>query len=282
MNSVATFAVLGDSAASGVGDTDHNGVSKGWAYYLAQSFNNPLVYLNLSRPGAKSEEVLEVQLPKLLIHNPTITAVIVGGNDALRNEFSPRKLHDNLRLILKQLKANGSEIVLLQLHDPTKIVPLPKTLGSILKRRIDGVNQVTQAVAAEFGAQVLQTRRIEGIYQRNIWHVDRMHPSKLGHQLLASHFRNLLHPRWDINPIECEVPAKTSKRQSALWMLKKGTPWFFKRSIDLLPAAIFLVVQEYFRRVFPRFQHEQALVYYPEFVNQRESSFIEVFEERVS
>ena len=109
--SVATFVVLGDSAASGVGDTDVYGISKGWSYYLAKNFKEPLVYVNLSRPGAKSDEVLLDQLPKATIHQPTITAVIVGGNDALRNGFSPERLHQNLRKTIKTLKEMGSEVL---------------------------------------------------------------------------------------------------------------------------------------------------------------------------
>ena len=51
MERVVTFAVLGDSAASGVGDAGPHGVNRGWAYYLTQSFMHPVVYSNLSRPG---------------------------------------------------------------------------------------------------------------------------------------------------------------------------------------------------------------------------------------
>jgi lysophospholipase L1-like esterase len=282
MKSVAVFAVLGDSAASGVGDTDSNGVSKGWGYYLASHFQDPLVYVNFSRPGAKSEEVLLDQLPKAMIHQPTITAVIVGGNDALRNGFSPQLLHQNLRAITKALKEMGSEVLLLQLHDPTKIVPMPKTLGIVLSRRINAVNQVTQAVAAEFGSKILRTRELEGIYERKVWHVDRMHPSKYGHQLLARNFRELLSNRWDISPIALEPVAPKPKTESIKWMLRNGTPWFLKRSVDLLPAAIFLIGCEYFRRIFKRNQENNALIFYPEFVNQREAALLEVFEERVS
>ena len=74
MEKVATFAILGDSAASGVGDADVNGVTRGWGYYLAKHFQNPLIYINLSRPGAQSGEVLEDQLPKALVHKPDIAA----------------------------------------------------------------------------------------------------------------------------------------------------------------------------------------------------------------
>ncbi len=282
MERVAVFAVLGDSAASGVGDTDSNGVSKGWSYYLAKNFKDPLIYVNLSRPGAKSDEVLLDQLPKAILHQPTITAVIVGGNDALRNGFSPEQLHLNLRAIMKQLKAIGSEVLLLQLHDPTLIVPMPKTLGTILSRRINAVNQVTQAIAAEFGSKILRTRDLDGIYERKVWHIDRMHPSKFGHQLLAQHFREILSHRWDIAPINLEPIAKKPKSESIVWMLKNGTPWFLKRSVDLLPAALYLIGCEYFRRIFRANQEIDALIYFPEFVNHREAGLLEVFEERVS
>jgi hypothetical protein len=159
---------------------------------------------------------------------------------------------------------------------------MPKTLGTVLKRRINAVNQVTQAIAAEFGSQILRTRELEGIYERKVWHIDRMHPSKFGHQLLAQHFREILEKRWDIAPITLDPIAPKPKSESIKWMLKNGTPWFFKRSFDLLPAALFLIGCEYFRRVFNSGQESSALIYYPEFVNHREAGLPEVFEERVS
>jgi hypothetical protein len=41
-----TFAVVGDSAASGVGDSDDKGNYFGWTYHLAKAFQEPLVYIN--------------------------------------------------------------------------------------------------------------------------------------------------------------------------------------------------------------------------------------------
>lgn len=251
MESVATFAILGDSAASGVGDSDKNGVTRGWGYYLAKHFQDPLVYINLSRPGAQSAEVLEDQLPKALIFKPDIAAVIVGGNDALRNGFDPDKLHQNLRATISELKKSGAEVLLLQLHDPTQIVPLPRLLARVLSRRINAVNRVIHSVGREFNAQILLTRSIQDIYERKVWHVDRMHPSKYGHQLMATHFREILLRRnWRIEPITIEETPATSKKSKMLWMLKNGTPWFFKRSFDLFPAALLLMSIEFFKMIF--------------------------------
>jgi len=283
MESVATFAILGDSAASGVGDSDKNGVTRGWGYYLAKHFQDPLVYINLSRPGAQSAEVLEDQLPKALMFKPDIAAVIVGGNDALRNGFDPNKLHQNLRATISELKKSGAEVLLLQLHDPTQIVPLPRLLARVLSRRINAVNRVIHSVGREFNAQILLTRSIQDIYERKVWHVDRMHPSKYGHQLMATHFREILLRRnWRIEPITIEETPVTSKKSKVVWMLKNGTPWFFKRSFDLFPAALLLMSIEFFKMIFVRQANELGTMYYPEFSPQSHWDLQEVNEARVS
>jgi lysophospholipase L1-like esterase len=283
MNEVATFAILGDSAASGVGDSDKNGVTRGWGYHLAKHFQDPLVYVNLSRPGAQSAEVLEDQLPKALAFKPDIAAVIVGGNDALRNGFDPNKLHQNLRTTISELKKSGSEVLLLQLHDPTRIVPLPRLLARVLSRRINAVNRVIHSVGREFNAQILLTRSIQNIYERRVWHVDRMHPSKYGHQLMATHFREiLLRCNWRIDPIVIEETPITSKKSSVIWMLRNGTPWFFKRSFDLFPAALLLMSIELFKIIFKRQSNEVGTMYYPEFSPQSHWDLQEVNEARVS
>ena len=283
MERVATFAILGDSAASGVGDSDKNGVTRGWGYYLAKHFQDPLVYVNLSRPGAQSAEVLEDQLPKALVFKPDIAAVIVGGNDALRNGFDPSKLHQNLRETISELKKSGAEVLLLQLHDPTRIVPLPKLLAQVLSRRVNAVNQVIHSVGREFNAQILLTRSIQDIYERKVWHIDRMHPSKYGHQIMATHFREILLRRnWKIDPIAIEETPVTSKKSSIIWMLRNGTPWFFKRSFDLFPAALILMTVELVKIIFRRHADELGTMYYPEFSPQSQWDLQEVNEERVS
>jgi lysophospholipase L1-like esterase len=283
MERVATFAILGDSAASGVGDSDKNGVTRGWGYYLAKHFQDPLVYVNLSRPGAQSAEVLEDQLPKALVFKPDIAAVIVGGNDALRNGFDPSKLHQNLRETISELKKSGAEVLLLQLHDPTRIVPLPKLLAQVLSRRVNAVNRVIHSVGREFNAQILMTRSIQDIYERKVWHIDRMHPSKYGHQIMATHFREILLRRnWKIDPIAIEETPVTSKKSSIIWMLRNGTPWFFKRSFDLFPAALILMTVELVKIIFRRHADELGTMYYPEFSPQSQWDLQEVNEERVS
>ncbi len=245
MSAPLTFAVIGDSAASGVGDSDGHGNNLGWSYHLAKSFNEPLIFINAARPGARSAEVLEEQLPKILIHNPDLVAVVVGGNDLLRSNFNPQKFADNLRKTLLELVSRGCTIMLLELHDPTKIVPMPYLIGRICRRRVSAVNAATRNLAKTFGAVLMETRLQENIYAREKWHVDRMHPSKLGHQFIATQYARLLTDRgFDIGEVKIDPVNNRSRRDSIIWMLKNGTPWFLKRSVDLLPGLIWLSAAE--------------------------------------
>lgn len=240
-----TFAVLGDSAASGVGDSDTHGTCRGWAYYLANAFSDPVVYVNVARPGAKSEEVRDIQLNQIMPFRPTITAVIVGGNDLLRNGFDPRQIRENLSLITRTLTEAKSEVLLMQLHDASRIVPMPYLIRRIIRRRANALNEVTEEIAKEFGAIFVKVRDIHDLYNRKLWHVDRMHPSSLGHQVLAQEFARLLEERqWRIAPIPLVSPPATATLERVNWMLKNGIPWFLKRSVDLLPAMILLCLLE--------------------------------------
>jgi lysophospholipase L1-like esterase len=240
-----TFVVLGDSAAYGTGDEVQTGVFRGWAGFLSENFQEGCDYFNFSRPGAKSTEVAEIQLEKALKLNPDICAVIVGGNDLLRNGFNPILLHENLQYICRNLLAIGSEIVMVELHDPLQLLKLPKLLGRVLNKRVNAVNAVYRKIALEFEIVSVKTRSIEDVHNLRNWHIDRMHPGPAGHFMLARNIAEQLRKRgWAISiPAKLEVNVK-SRSEKIKWMLRNGTPWFLKRSVDLLPAAAILMVIE--------------------------------------
>lgn len=240
-----TFVVLGDSAAYGTGDEISAGVFRGWAGFLAEAFQDGCDYFNFSRPGAKSTEVLEKQLPKALREQPDICALIVGGNDLLRNSFDPLLLYKNLKNCCQQLMAMGSEVIMVELHDPNQLLRLPRLMSRVLNRRVTAVNAVYRKVALEFEIITIKTRKIGDVHNRSNWHIDRMHPGPVGHFMLARSVAEQLRRRgWAISlPHKLDVVQK-SKTEKIKWLLRNGTPWFLKRSIDLLPAAVLLMVYE--------------------------------------
>jgi len=245
-----TFVVLGDSAAYGTGDEIKAGQFRGWAGFLADAFQEGCDYFNYSRPGAKSKEVLAIQLPKALRQNPDICAVIVGGNDLLRNNFDPVLLYNNLRSCCQQLLAMGSEIIMVELHDPNQLLKLPKLMRQVLGRRVNAVNAVYRKVALEFEIVTVKTRAINNVHDRKNWHIDRMHPGPQGHFMLARNIADQLRKRgWAISmPYQLTITHR-SRSEKITWLLRNGTPWFFKRSFDLLPAALILMVFEFCKSI---------------------------------
>jgi hypothetical protein len=50
-----------------------------------------------------------------------------------------------------------------------------------------------------------------------------------------------------------------------MWMVKNGTPWFLKRSLDLLPAILFLSIVELIHIARFGLDSEGAEIFFPEF-----------------
>ena len=88
------WLVLGDSAAQGVGASAHD---RGWVGQVRSRLfvadPRPWRVLNLSRSGARTREVVELQWPRaqqLLAHavSPELVTAVVGGNDATGSKES--------------------------------------------------------------------------------------------------------------------------------------------------------------------------------------------------
>jgi len=283
MDKPLSLAIIGDSAASGVGDSDNHGNHFGWGYHLAQAFTEPLIYINASRPGAQSKEVLNEQLPKILIHEPELVAVIVGGNDLLRNGFSPTVFEENLNETLHQIEEIGATSMLLELHDPTQIVPMPRLVARVCRRRVNAVNQITRKMAHRYSSILLETRSLEEIYARDKWHVDRMHPSRHGHQFIADNFAHLLRMRgFEVDSVKFTRSNNRSRKDSIIWMLKNGTPWFLKRSVDLLPAILILSIYELIYMARHRNDVVESNVLYPDFAAHADIHINRLQNEKVS
>ncbi len=241
------FVVMGDSAAFGTGDVVKGNRPLGWTYRIANAIEAPLIYLNIARPGAKSSELVEHQLPIVKSLKPDIAVIVVGGNDLLRNNFCPKRLKRNLIEVFSNLNNQGTKIITLELHDPSKLLKLPKALESALLKRINAVNDVYRELANVFPLIPIKTREISGVNDKKNWHVDLLHPGPRGHALLAVEGKQLLRQLGiPVNELNSEEVKEFSKLQKFSWMIFKGAPWLFKRCFDLLPVAIYLMLREIF------------------------------------
>lgn len=55
-----------------------------------------------------------------------------------------------------------------------------------MRMRIAALNEIIDAVVARHGCVCVDLHQMPGAYDPATWHVDRLHPSELGHRLLAA------------------------------------------------------------------------------------------------
>jgi lysophospholipase L1-like esterase len=243
------IVTLGDSITIGMGDPDPYGPKggwRGWVRLLADGLPDAELH-NLAVLGAQAKHVERDQLPAALALRPDIATVVVGINDTLRAGFSPQQTGQSVARIVAALRAGGTEVLTMRLPDPARMFGLPDALARPLSRRMRGVNAELDRVADQFGTLHWDASNDPETYDRRNWSVDRLHPNERGHRLIACRFWDQLaaagHPM-TLRPDPTPTSPPPARRDELVWMATKGTKWFLRRSVDLIPYLLLLAARE--------------------------------------
>ncbi|HVK24629.1 MAG TPA: SGNH/GDSL hydrolase family protein [Actinokineospora sp.] len=247
------LAVLGDSTTFGVGDPLPRGGWRGVGPLLAGALGAEIE--NVSFTGARIACVRERQLAPALLARPDAAILIAGMNDTLRSDFDPAQIRADLVHVVTTLNAQGAVVVLARYHDHGLVFRIPGPLRRALRTRIARLNEVIDEVVAVTGAPCLDLDRLPGAYDTSSWAVDRLHPSELGHRMLATGFAELLAGTGCAvpNPVSmvCEGGRPANKAEHIAWLIIKGIPWLWRRGRDLVPYAIGIIVRSFFEKERP-------------------------------
>lgn len=238
---------MGDSSVFGVGDhgNDIPSVGFGWTGRIAHDLKAER-FVNVAKNGARARHLPTNQLPAVIAYRPHMVLICIGTNDVLRGDFSPEEIRTCLETICKSAVEIGSLVVMLGLPDPIRTAPGPMSLRRILSDRVIIINEILNQIASDGLGIVVPTWNSRIAHERRMWHVDRMHPSSLGHQHIADAVRRHLSlPRRSAKKIPTEV--NVSKKFEMYWLITNGAKWFAKRSIDLVPALLWLMISETLR-----------------------------------
>ncbi|MHA6615562.1 SGNH/GDSL hydrolase family protein [Pseudonocardia sp. DLS-67] len=239
---VRTLVALGDSTAAGLGDPMPGGGWRGFPVLLAEALGARLV--NPAVTGARMADVRRDQLPVALAAEPDVVVVFVGMNDTLRSDFDPVRLRADLAATVGALRSAGAHVVVMRYHDHTRVFPLPAPLRRALWRRVVALNIVVDGIAAETGAGigVLDLDALPGGYEPAAWAIDRLHPSELGHRILAAGLAALVSDAGFAVPgrvsLQCGGGREVTALHRAAWLVFKGVPWLVRRGRDLGPVIV--------------------------------------------
>jgi hypothetical protein len=149
--------------------------------------------------------------------------------------------------IVKELTAAGSVVLMVRFHDHGKVFKLPGPLRRALRSRIDELNALIDDVAAAHDAGCLDLDLMPGAYDVSAWSVDRLHPSELGHRMLAAAFAGMLAERGCAvpNPVSlaCSGGRQVGTAGHVGWLIVKGIPWVWRRGRDLVPHAAGIMIR---------------------------------------
>lgn len=235
---------MGDSVTFGVGDgVQWPDGSSGWAAHVATSLGAS-TYINIAHNGVRARHLMASQVPLALSREPDIVLMTVGGNDVLRGDFSEHEMRDCLHSVFERLAAPRREVVMVSLDRIEAFRVLGKRVSAVMNRRVDAANAAIREACESSGVLVVDGAEVFGSLGRRAWHMDRLHPSQLGHRAIASRAIEALVSRWEQvaePPPERKAPALPMR---AGWLAVYGTSWLAKRSIDLIPDLVSNVRRE--------------------------------------
>jgi len=239
---VRTLVALGDSTAAGLGDPMPGGGWRGFPVLLAEALGARLATPAVT--GARMADVRRDQLPAALAAAPDVAVIFVGMNDTLRSDFDPVRLRADLAATVAALRSAGAHVLVMHYHDHTRVFPLPAPLRRALLRRVVELNVAVDTVVAATGAGigVLDLDALPGGYEPAAWAIDRLHPSELGHRMLAAGLAALLAGAGFAVPgqvsLQCGGGREVTALHRAAWLVFKGVPWLVRRGRDLGPVIV--------------------------------------------
>lgn len=189
------LAVIGDSAAEGVGDATDGYGRITWAERLARGLRGhhpDLVYRNLGRRGLVTAEVAATQLEPALAFAPDLAVVVAGGNDLMRRLFSPEQVEAELDALVAPLRAQGADVVLFTLFDVGRAVALPEPWGTRLGERLGALSALTAAVARRHEALLVDCAGHPRSADPSLYSGDMIHLNMRGQAVCAGELMRTL------------------------------------------------------------------------------------------
>jgi lysophospholipase L1-like esterase len=174
------YVAIGDSAAQGIGARMPSGYVSRLAERLDRASGRSVRTVNLSRYGARLDDAIAEQLPRLaaLENEPDLVTVAVGANDM--RHFDPARFAASLDVLLASLPEHAIVADLPCFHFG------PREGDAVVASRM--IESRVRAAGLVFAPlhRVTEVRRGWGSFPEFAW--DQFHPSAIGYRVWESAF----------------------------------------------------------------------------------------------
>ncbi|QOT17686.1 SGNH/GDSL hydrolase family protein [Paenarthrobacter sp. YJN-5] len=226
------YVALGDSFTEGIGDPEPGspGGFRGWADRVAEELgrgHDDFAYANLAIRGRLLQQILDEQVGPCLALQPDLVSISAGGNDLIRPGGDPDVLANKLDAAVQELSSGGATVVLFN---------GPDTAASVLSRirgKVAIYNENLRTVAARHDAVVADMWSLRQLADPQMWDVDRLHFSPLGHHTIATMVLEALNVPHTLEPMAPKpLPPRTwreARSSDLVWAREYFVPWVIRR-----------------------------------------------------
>jgi lysophospholipase L1-like esterase len=197
------FVGLGDSLTQGVGDprpgrAGFSGELEGWVSYFASAvrFSGRTVDVrNYAAAGARLHDVLETQLDVALAEPADMISCFIGINDLWYDDLDFEVFAQRFDVLCQRLTSHAAVVITASIHDVFAPFPVRAAHRDKLAQKIARINDVIVTAAQHHGLVLLDLAARPEMFTSSVRAVDRLHPNRYGHQLIAAEVVSLLHEK---------------------------------------------------------------------------------------
>ncbi|WNV85269.1 SGNH/GDSL hydrolase family protein [Umezawaea sp. Da 62-37] len=178
------FAVIGDSLSAGTGDPSPGYSDAGWADRVADVLRRvhpDLEHLNTAEVGATTDQTLETQVDRMIEFGPDLLHLPCGANDIVRRSPDFPSIERTLRRMYDLAAGTGAQLTTFTLGKAYVVPVFPDW-----RERVETLNDITRALAAEYGAIVVDMWDHPVNARDTLLSADRIHFSTSGQAVMAA------------------------------------------------------------------------------------------------
>ena len=207
------FVGLGDSLTQGVGDprpgrAGFAGKLDGWVSYFASAVRasgRPVEVRNVAVAGARIEHVIGDQLQQALSEPADEMSCIIGINDLWDPNLDLDQFATQFDKLFRDLAERSPIVITASIHDVFAPFPVRAPLRERLNLNVATMNEIIAGAVADHGLVLVDLAGRPDMFTSAVRALDRLHPNRYGHQLIAAEVVRELHARGHLLTVEPPV-----------------------------------------------------------------------------
>lgn len=217
------FVGLGDSLTEGVGDPQagfagFSGKLDGWVHHLGTAISQTGLTVtvdNYANAGARLEHVIADQLPGLRAISTTwpadIISCFIGVNDLWDANLDFDEFERSFDDLFAQLVTMAPTVITASIHDVFAPYPIKAPLRQKLAGNIALMNEIIRQTVETHDLVLADFANRSEMFTSSVLAIDRLHPSRYGHLLIAGEVLTELQNRGQF--LDVAPPAATPSRR---------------------------------------------------------------------